>query len=194
MAKNNLSNFIASVKMLNIGFINKHIINLGTGVGYSVLVNYQSLVPNLFPLAPPPPPRLCLSIKYRQNRLLCESFLELYDFMIYQHVNKRAKILPLATYHIAIYIYSLIRFTLPISVPRNKSIIFYQNSPKAKLFLQKNAKFSSAGGSAPRSPIAFGIRGFRHLTPKHSLLPQLQISGYAPGNFARFRLYLYAFS
>ena len=31
----------------------------------------------------------------------CVSFFELYDFMIYHHVNKRAKILPLATFHIA---------------------------------------------------------------------------------------------
>ena len=38
---------------------------------------------------------------------------------------------------------------LPISKPRFKSIIYYQNSPEITLFLQKNAKFSSAGGSAP---------------------------------------------
>ena len=31
-------------------------------------------------------------------------------------------------------------------------IFFYQNSPQMKLFLQKNAKFSSAGGSSPRPP------------------------------------------
>ena len=37
-------------------------------------------------------------------------------------------------------------------MPRFKSIIFYQNSPKIKLFLKKNAKFSSAGGSAPNTP------------------------------------------
>ena len=40
-------------------------------------------------------------------------------------------------------------FALPISMPSFKSIIFYQNSPKIKLFLQKNAKFSSAGGYVP---------------------------------------------
>ena len=33
MAKNKQSNLIAIVKMLNIGFINKHIINLGIGGG-----------------------------------------------------------------------------------------------------------------------------------------------------------------
>ena len=45
-------------------------------------------------------------------------------------------------------------FALPISMPRFKSIIFfYQNSPKIKLFLPKNAKFLSARGSAP-TPIA----------------------------------------
>ena len=47
---------------------------------------------------------------------------------------------------------ALILFALPISKPRFKNIIFNQNSPKMKLFLQKNAKFSSAGGSAPRPP------------------------------------------
>ena len=55
---NKQSDLIASVKRLNIGFINKHIINLGIGGGggYLVLVNYQSLVSKFFPLAPPPPP------------------------------------------------------------------------------------------------------------------------------------------
>ena len=53
MPKNKQSDLIASVKRLNIGFINKHIINLGIGGGgYLVLVNYQSLVSNFFPLAP----------------------------------------------------------------------------------------------------------------------------------------------
>ena len=30
-----------------------------------------------------------------------------------------------------------------------KPLFFYQNSPKIRLFLQKNAKFSKAGGYAP---------------------------------------------
>ena len=34
----------------------------------------------------------------------------------------------------------------------SKALFIYQNSPKMKLFLQKNAKFSSAGGSVPRPP------------------------------------------
>ena len=41
-----------------------------------------------------------------------------------------------------------------------KALFFNQNSPKMKLFLQKDAKFLSAGGFAPRPP--------------------LRISGYAP--------------
>ena len=49
-------------------------------------------------------------------------------------------------------------------MPRFKSIILHQNIPKIKSFLQKNAKFSSAGKSAPRPPKQ----------------PPLQISGYAP--------------
>ena len=55
MPKNKQSNFIASVKTSNINFINKYIINSGIsrGGGYSVLVNYQSLLSNMFSLAPP---------------------------------------------------------------------------------------------------------------------------------------------
>ena len=41
-------------------------------------------------------------------------------------------------------------FALPISKPRSKTLFLYQNSPKIKLFLQKNAKFLSAEDSAPR--------------------------------------------
>ena len=74
MPKNKQSDLITSVKRLNIGFINKHIINFGIEGGYLVLVNYQSLVSIFFPLAPP---HLFFSIKYRRNWLLCVSFLEL---------------------------------------------------------------------------------------------------------------------
>ena len=74
-----------------------------------------------------------------------------------------------------------------------------------KLFLQKNAKFSSAGGStprplclqrlgalppnpqppaaggfAPRPPLASGGWGLRPQTPQPA--PPLEISGYAPGS------------
>ena len=42
MAKNKQSNFIASVKMLNIGVINKYTLNLEIGGGYPVLVNYST--------------------------------------------------------------------------------------------------------------------------------------------------------
>ena len=49
---------------------------------------------------------------------------------------------------------------LPISMLRFKNIIFHQNSPKIKLFLQKNANFSSAGGSAPRPPTSFRISDY----------------------------------
>ena len=43
-------------------------------------------------------------------------------------------------------------FALPIAMPRFKSIIFYQYSPKIWLFLQQDAKFSITGGSAPKPP------------------------------------------
>ena len=43
-------------------------------------------------------------------------------------------------------------FALLTLKPRFKSFNFYQNIPKIKLLLQKNAKFFCAGGSAPRPP------------------------------------------
>ena len=67
--------------------------------GYSVLVNYQSFLSNLFSLAPPP--QLFFSINSIRNRLLRVSFIELFDFIIYQHLYKRTNILPLATSQIA---------------------------------------------------------------------------------------------
>ena len=55
MPKNKQSKLIVGVKTPNIGFINKYIINSGIrGGGYSVLVNYQSTLSNIIPLAPPP--------------------------------------------------------------------------------------------------------------------------------------------
>ena len=95
MAKNKQSNLIASVKMLNIGVINKYIINLGIGGGgYSVLVSDRSFLSNLFSLALL---QLFFSINCKRNRLLHVSFFELYEFIIFQHLNKRTKISPLAT-------------------------------------------------------------------------------------------------
>ena len=62
--------------------------------------------------------------------------------------------------------------------PDFKSINFYQNKAKIKLFLQKKKIFLSAGGSAPRPPMVSGGQGgaFR---PQKEPLP-LQISGYSP--------------
>ena len=63
MANNKQLNLIAIVKMLNIGFINKHIINLEIGGegGYSVLLNYHSLASKFFSLVPS---QIFFSIKY----------------------------------------------------------------------------------------------------------------------------------
>ena len=49
-----------------------------------------------------------------------------------------------------------------------------------KLFLQKNTKFSSAGGSAPRPPC---LRRLDALPPLNTA-PQLRISGYAPAQYS----------
>ena len=123
MAKTKQSNLIASVKMLNIDVINKDTINLGVGGGggYSVLVNYQTFLSNFFSLAHS---NLFFLVNCRRNKLLHVSFIEQYDFTIYQHLNKRTKILPLVTSQILIYATSLFMFALPISMPRFKTIIF----------------------------------------------------------------------
>ena len=62
------------------------------------------------------------------------------------------------------YANSLIRFALPISTPRFKSITFHQTSPKIKLFLYKNTIFSSAWAPPPNLH-ASGGRGFCPQTP-----------------------------
>ena len=71
MPKNKQSNSIASVKTPNIGFTNK----LSNKGGYSALVNYQSLLSNIFPLAPP--------IIFTKYRLITSfefySIIEFYD-------------------------------------------------------------------------------------------------------------------
>ena len=73
MRENTQSKLIANVKTQNIGIIYKHIINSGIrGGGYSVLVNYLSLLSNVFPLAP----TNYFFFKYRRNRLLRVSFIE----------------------------------------------------------------------------------------------------------------------
>ena len=115
------------------------------------------------------------------------SFIELFDFIIYQHQTRE-----LTFYHqpppkYPIYATSLIMFALPISKPRFKSIIFNQNSPKIKLFLQKNAKFSSAGGSAPRPPC---LRRLGALPPDPQNSSPLRISGYAPRSHKEYVLFL----
>ena len=89
--------------------------------GYSVLVDYLSLLSNIFPLAP----QLFFFIKYKRNRLLRVSFIEQHNFVIYQHVNKKTTRVSLATSHIAHKCNQLNRVTLPISMLRFKNTIFY---------------------------------------------------------------------
>ena len=72
--------------------------------------------------------------------------------MVYQHVNNKAKILPLATFRIAHLCKQFNQFALPISMPRFKSIIFYQYSPKIKLFLKKKCKIFKRWGLRPQTP------------------------------------------
>ena len=68
MPKNKQSDLIASVKLLNI----RSSTNINSGIGgggYSVLLNYQSLLSDIFPLAPLP--QLFFSIYYSIDEIDC---------------------------------------------------------------------------------------------------------------------------
>ena len=63
-------------------------------------------------------------------------------------------------------------------MPCFKSIIFYQYSPKTKLFLKKKSKIFKRWGLGPQTPVTPAAGGFAPRPPKQP--PQLRISGYAP--------------
>ena len=87
-----------------------------------------------------------------------------------------------------IYATSLIMFALPISMPRFKSINFYQNIPKIKLFLQKNAQVFVCWMLRSQTPVPPAAGGFSPKPPKQPP-PPLRISGYAPGVFIAVMLF-----
>ena len=124
-----------------------------------MLVNYQPLLSNIFPLVPP---RLFFFLKYRRNTFLRMSFIEQQNFMIYLQVNKRTAMLSLATSHIAHLCNQLNHVALPISMPRFKSIIFIKIAPKFSYFCKKLRNFLALGAS-PRTPT--GLWRLRHSPP-----------------------------
>ena len=99
--------------------------------------------------------------------------------MIYQLVNKRTKILAIATTNVAHFcnLYYHV-FTLLICMPRFNSIKFYQNRPKIKLVFVKNRQNFRALGALP-------------LDPRNSPPFPLQISGYAPESNHVFALLIF---
>ena len=75
-------------------------------------------------------------------------------------------------------------------MPRFKSIIFYYNSSKIKLFLKKIAIFQALEAPPPDprgsdgwGPPASGGWGQSPQTPNAAPPPPLRISGYAPGHY-----------
>ena len=136
--------------------------------GYSVVVNYQPLQHKYrfnspHPPSPPLPlPKSSFFNKYRQNGSLLVSFIEFQDFMSYQLVNWKYEFLPLAAYHIAIaHLCNQFKhdFPLLISMPRLKALFFYQNRPKIKLFLEKNASFRAMRAPTPNQGLREGVQG-----------------------------------
>ena len=133
------------------------------------------------------------------------SFIELCDFIIYLYLNKKTNFI---ISHFPKPIYgNQFNYVCPANFYATlcKALLFYQNSPKIKVILEKNAKYSSAGGSAPRSPcfrklgafppdpqptaaggfaptptLASGALWLRP-RPQISPPPPLRIPGYAPG-------------
>ena len=100
--------------------------------------------------------------------------------MIYQHVNKRAKILPLANFHIAHLCKQFSQVCTTNFYATLKSIIFYQYSPKIKLILKKMQNFQALRAPPP-TPVLPAAGGFAPRPPKQP--PQLRISSYVPATF-----------
>ena len=85
--------------------------------------------------------------------------------MIYQHVSKKTKILPLATSHIAHLCNLFNHVCTTISMPYFKSINFYQNIPKIFSFCKKCKIFGVLGAPPqttvppePQPPAAMGFK------------------------------------
>ena len=89
-------------------------------------------------------------------------------------------------------------FALPISKPRFKSVNFYQNIPKIKLFLQKNAIFFVWWGLRPQNPVPSeagalpldsqppAAGGFAPRPPKHPLISNFWLR---PGGYIAVMLF-----
>ena len=96
--------------------------------------------------------------------------------MIYRHVNKRTKILALATSHIA-------QFMQPVKLCLHcqflyhvlKALIFIKTSLKLSYFRKKMQNFLCSLGSAPRASSSS--------PPAPQNIPPLQIFDYTPGVF-----------
>ena len=74
-------------------------------------------------------------------------------------------------------------FTMPISMLRFKSVIFFQNIPKIKSFLQKKCKIFERWGLCPQTPVPPVAGDFAPRPPAFSGFPKalrIRIPGYAP--------------
>ena len=95
------------------------------------------------------------------------SFIEPHDFIIYQHLNTRIKILPLATFQIAHLCNEFIMFALPISMPCFKSIIFLiKIALKLSYFCKKSQNFE-CWGHRPQSPVPPAAGSFSPIPPSY---------------------------
>ena len=100
--------------------------------------------------------------------------------MIYRHVNKRTKILPIATFRIA-HLCNQFNHVRPANFHATFwSIYFYQNIPKINSFLQKNAKFCVCWELRPQTLVPPAAEGFFPRPPASGgcgLCPQASQNG-----------------
>ena len=81
------------------------------------------------------------------------SFIELSDFMIYQHVNKKTKTLPQATSHLAHLCTQIINVCTANFCAIFKALIFIKLGLKLSYFCKKMQNYlCAAGGFTPRPP------------------------------------------
>ena len=114
-----------------------------------------------------------MSINCKQNKLLRVSFVEQFDFIIYQHLNKRTTILPFATSQIA-HLWNQFNHVCTANFKATfwKHNFFIKIALKFSYFCKKTQNFRALGAPPP-DPRASG--GW---SPKTA--PPLRISDYAP--------------